>query len=93
MAEENKNDTHIRCSKCKSKYVNGEEHISKDFGYTRLEEIYKTCVRCRDRGKVNHTTYRDTQIMIKRAHQEIPRITYIINEIIRYNIWNIQNYL
>ena len=59
MAEENKNDKYITCSKCRSKYVNDEEHISKDLGYTRLEEIHKTCVRCRARGKVNCKTYYD----------------------------------
>ena len=35
------NDKYIICSKCKSKYMNDEEHMSKDFGYTRLEERYK----------------------------------------------------
>ena len=43
MAEESKDDKYIRCSKCRSKYINDEEHISKDFGYTRLEERCKTC--------------------------------------------------
>ena len=57
MAEESKHDKYIICSKCKSKYINDEEHISNDFGYTRLEEIYKTCVRCRGRNKVNYKTY------------------------------------
>ena len=53
MAEESKHDKYIICSKCKSKYINDEEHISNDFGYTRLEERYKTCVRCREKNKVN----------------------------------------
>ena len=59
MAEESKNDKYIMCRKCRSKYINDEEHISTDFGYTRFEEIYKTCVRCRVRGKVNNKTYYD----------------------------------
>ena len=58
-AEEIKNDKHMKCSKCRSKYINDEEHINNDLGYTRLEEIYKTCVRCKDRGKVNSKTYYD----------------------------------
>ena len=62
MAEESKHDKYIICSKCKSKYINDEEHISNDFGYTRLEERYKTCVRCRVRGKVNGTTYYNKHI-------------------------------
>ena len=54
--------TNILCvvRKCKSKYINDEEHINKDFGYTRLEEIYKTCVKCRARCKVNNKSYCDT---------------------------------
>jgi len=62
MAEESKTDKYIICSKCKSKYINDEEHISKDFGYTRLEERYKTCVRCRARNKVNCKTYYNNHI-------------------------------
>ena len=57
MTEEDKNDKYIICSKCRSKYINDEEHINKDFGYTRLEERYKTCVRCRARSKINCKTY------------------------------------
>ena len=62
MAEESKTDKYIICSKCKSKYINDEEHITKDFGYTRLEERYKTCVRCRARNKVNCKTQYDNHI-------------------------------
>ena len=62
MAEESNHDNYIICSKCKSKYINDEEHISNDFGYTRLEERYKTCVRCRVRGKVNGKTYYNKHI-------------------------------
>ena len=57
MTEEGKNDNYIICSKCRSKYINDEEHIANDFGYTRLEERYKTCVRCRVRSKLNNKTF------------------------------------
>ena len=57
MPEENRTDKYFICSNCKCKYINDEEHINKDFGYTRLEERYKTCVRCRARNKVNSKTY------------------------------------
>ena len=57
MAEENMKDKYIICSGCKSKYINDEEHISKDFGYTRLEERYKTCVKCKARNKINCKKY------------------------------------
>ena len=43
MAEESQSDKYIICSKCRSKSINDEEHISTDSGYTRLEERYKTC--------------------------------------------------
>ena len=56
MTEEDKNDTYIICSKCRSKYINDEEHINTVFGYTRLEMRYKTCVRCRARGTINCKT-------------------------------------
>ena len=62
MAEESKDDKYIRCSKCRSKYVNDEEHISNNFGYTRLEEIYNTCVNCREINKANCKTYYDNTI-------------------------------
>ena len=65
MAEESKNDKYIICSKCRSKYINDEEHITKDFGYTRLEERYKTCVRCRARNKINYKTYSEKNILNK----------------------------
>ena len=57
MTEENKNYTTIICSKCRSKYINDEEHVNNDFGYTRLEGRYKTCVRCRATNKINGKTY------------------------------------
>lgn len=47
MAEQNECDKYIKCSKCRCKYINDDEHIKKDFGYNRLEERFKTCVKCR----------------------------------------------
>ena len=57
MTEENNKDQYIICSNCRCKYINDEEHISKDFGYTRLEERYKTCVKCRERSKIVYKKY------------------------------------
>ena len=57
MTEDNKHDKYIVCSNCKCKYINDEEHISTDFGYTRLEERYLTCVKCRAKNKVYRRTY------------------------------------
>ena len=53
MTEENNKDKYINCSNCKRKYINDEEHIKRDFGYSRLEERYKTCVKCRARNKAD----------------------------------------
>ena len=47
MAEKSGDDKYIKCSKCKCKYINDDEHIKADFGYNRLNEQYKTCVKCR----------------------------------------------
>ena len=47
MSEQQGGDTYIRCNACKCKYINDQEHIKNDFGYNRLEERYKTCVKCR----------------------------------------------
>ena len=51
MAGESKNDEYIICNKCQCKYTNDEEHIRTDFGYTRLEERYKTCKKCIAKNK------------------------------------------
>ena len=39
----------IKCSKCKCKYINDDEHIKSDFGYNRLNIQYKCCVKCRNK--------------------------------------------
>ena len=48
--EEEKNK-YINCSKCKLKYHNNEDNIKDDFGYNRLGERFKCCVKCRNRAK------------------------------------------
>ena len=69
MAEQSGEDKFIRCSKCKCKYINDYEHIKKDFGYTRLEEQYKTCIKCRnksvkyEKNRAGRSTARRTQIL------------------------------
>ena len=60
MAEVSGEDKHIRCSKCKCKYINDAEHIEVDFGYNRLAVRYKTCVKCR--GKQTNTPYVSGQV-------------------------------
>ena len=70
MTEENNHDKYIVRSNCKCKYINDEEHMSTDFGYTRLEERYKTCVKCRAKKKVHRKTYYEKH-KNKRIQQEI----------------------
>ena len=45
------NKEYIMCSQCKCKYLNNDEHIKTDFGYTRLNKRFKTCYKCRERRK------------------------------------------
>ena len=51
MTEQSETDKYIKCSKCKCKYINDDEHIKDDFGYNRLNERFKTCVKCRSKNK------------------------------------------
>ena len=56
MTEDNRIDKYIKCSRCKCKYINDNEHIKHDFGYNRLEERYKTCVKCREKQYTRQIT-------------------------------------
>ena len=47
MSEIDKDDNLIYCSRCHVKYHNTSESISKYFGYKRLGERYKLCIKCR----------------------------------------------
>jgi hypothetical protein len=58
MTEQSEAEKYIKCSKCRCKYINDDEHIKNDFGYNRLNERFKTCVVCRARNRVNDKTYR-----------------------------------
>ena len=57
MEDLSKNSKYIKCGKCKCKYINDEEHINNDFGYTRLEMRYKTCVTCRANSIIKNKAY------------------------------------
>ena len=58
MAEQHGEDKYIKCSKCKCKYINDDNHIKNGFGYNRLNERFKTCTKCRTK-KVNINTLPD----------------------------------
>ena len=47
MTEEQGKEKYIKCCTCKCKYINDDEHIRNDFGYNRLNERYKSCLKCR----------------------------------------------
>ena len=54
MAEIGNDDKYIKCTRCKMKYHNDDEHIKNDFGYNRLDVQYKSCVKCRQ-YKIDNT--------------------------------------
>ena len=41
----------IQCSMCKKKYLNNKEQVELHFGYNRLNQPFKCCIRCRGYGK------------------------------------------
>ena len=47
MSEIDKDNNLISCSRCHVKYHNTSESISKNFGYKRLGDRYKLCIKCR----------------------------------------------
>ena len=50
MAETVEAEKYLKCSNCKCKYHNKEETIINDFGYNRLGERFKCCIKCRNRN-------------------------------------------
>ena len=51
MTEQDNDDTHIKCVTCKCKYHNNDESIKDNFGFKRLGDRYKCCVKCIARAK------------------------------------------
>ena len=62
MTEQDSKDKYIKCSRCKMKYINDDEHIKNDFGYNRLNERHKTCAKCRCKQK---QYYKDNENKLK----------------------------
>ena len=50
----------VKCSRCACKYHNNEENIKQDFGFKRLGERYKLCVKCRDKHAGYNYEWRQT---------------------------------
>eukprot|EP00973_Karenia_brevis_P026424 3646367-Karenia_brevis.AAC.1 len=59
MTEQHGDNKYIKCTNCKCKFINDEEHIKTDFGYNRLNERYKTCVKCRAKQRAYAEANRD----------------------------------
>ena len=51
MLERSEESKYIKCSKSWCKYINDDEYIKQDFAYNRLEQRFKTCVKCRVKRK------------------------------------------
>ena len=77
MTEQDSKDKYIKCSRCKCKYINDDNHNKTDFGYNRLNERYNTCVTCRERHKqYNHTynqNHKDESKEYRKEHKEEPK--------------------
>ena len=54
----------IKCSTCKKKYINDDEHIKSDFGFNRMNKQYKCCVKCRAYA---HRHFQTTETKHKRT--------------------------
>ena len=57
MTEQSGDDKYIKCSKCKCKYINNDEHIKTDFGYNRLNKQYKTCMKCKTKTRKTNNLF------------------------------------
>ena len=91
MTEQNKQDKYIKCKGCKCKYINDEEHIKQDFGYDRLGEKFKSCVKCRNKNKKDQEKNKqqsiDTNVykLCNRCCQVKPKTEFGENESLGYD--------
>ncbi len=74
-------DKYIQCSTCQCKHINDNDHIKKGLGYNRLEERYKTCIKCRERRKVydelhHESIYRKRQTYNMNNRDKINEFNY-----------------
>ena len=63
----------IICSTCKKKFLNTKEQVELYFGYNRLEQRFKCCVRCRGYGK------KQTERESKKAEDSNGELRYCTN--------------
>ena len=57
--KKNTMNEHINCTRCNKKFINDDEHISTNFGYTRWNTRFANCVDCRNyqKNRKDMTTY------------------------------------
>ena len=49
---------YIKCCCCKCKYIDDDNHMKIHFGYNKLNERYKTCLKCREKKQeYNNNNY------------------------------------
>ena len=60
----------IKCSVCKCKHVNDDEHIQTYFGYNARNERYKTCLKCRTKKKVRDEKHKGENHEYQKKHHQ-----------------------
>ena len=71
MAEQGRQqqpDKYIQCSRCNCKYINDPEHIINDFGYTRLNERYKGCIKCRVKKNATYELHHEALYQYRQSY-------------------------
>ena len=55
MTDHTEDIQYIHCARCSNKCIKDDEHIKNTFGYNRNNEIFKQCIKCRERNKYNRS--------------------------------------
>ena len=71
MTEANEDNKYIKCTNCKCKYINDDENIKLDFGFYRLNEKFKTCIKCR--GASQRSREKKFKEEVEENEQRCPR--------------------
>ena len=66
------------------KFINDDEHIKIDFGYNRLNERYKQCVKCRSKKAEYREAHRDELREKQKEYYEANK-EKLINKTMDYN--------
>ena len=71
----------IKCSRCNHKYDINDDEIYIYFGYNKLNERFKCCVKCRTQCKLQHKQYYQNNIdKIKEYRKEYNKFYYQNNK-------------